>query len=77
MAGKRRITPLSTVVDKTLYIKGMTRGELAKKLGISRSYISLVLTGEMIMPIQMSIKIAEELDLDDCELRRLALKKAM
>jgi transcriptional regulator with XRE-family HTH domain len=74
---KKRITPLSAEVDKRLYIKGITRNELATKIGISRSYISLVLTGEVLIPIPISTKIAEELDMDDCELRKLALKKAM
>ena len=74
---KKRITPLSIKVDKRLYIKGMTRAQLCEKLGISDSYISLMLTGEVNLPIPMSIKIADELDLDDQELRELALKKAM
>lgn len=74
---KKRITPLSTKVDKRLYLKGMTRTQLCEKLGISDSYISLMLTGEANLPIPMSIKIANELDLDDQELRELALKKAM
>lgn len=76
MAAKR-ITPLSKAVDKKLYILGMTRMDLATKLGISYSYLSLVLRGDYAPPIDFSENMAKHVEMNARDIRELILKKAM
>lgn len=46
MAGQRqRLTPLGKEIKKRLIDKGMTQVELAAELGITRQYITKIITG--------------------------------
>ena len=72
MAAKR-VTPLSEVVDKKLYIAGLTRSTFAQKLNVSYSYISAVFQGRMLPTVEMSKKMAALVGMDPREFRELAL----
>lgn len=73
----KRITPLSKAVDRQLYIIGMTRMELARKLGITYNYICLILQGRNMLSIDIANRMAEIIEVNPRELRELALKKAI
>lgn len=76
MAAKR-ITPLSKEVDKRLYLRGLTRMDLAKKTGIAYSYLSVILRGDCIPPIELTERMAEHIEMNARDIRELILKKAM
>ena len=71
---RKRITPLSAKVDYQLYIVGMDRFGLAAGLGISYQYLSNILSGRTLLPIDMSRKMGELLKMQDEDLRRLAIQ---
>jgi len=71
MPGVKR-TPLSVLIDKKLYLMGLSRNDLAIKMDIGYQHLSNILCGRYIPTIEMSKRMAEALDLDDYEIRRLA-----
>ena len=73
----KRITPLSKVVDRQLYIIGMTRADFAKAVGITYNYVSLILNGYHQPTIEITNKMSEILEMNPRELRELVLKKAI
>jgi len=75
--GARRSTPLSDAVDRKSYIVGLGRKDLAAKLGMSDSQLSLYLTGRCRPTIAITERLAEILEMDPRAVRELALKKAM
>lgn len=73
----RRVTPLSEVVDRQLYIIGMTRADFAKAIGVSYNYMAQILIGFYEPTIELSNRMAETLEMNPRELRELVLKKAI
>ena len=71
---RKRVTPLSAKVDYQLYIIGMDRFGLATGLGISYQYLSNILSGRTLLPIDISRKMGELLEMKDEELRKLAIQ---
>lgn len=51
-------------VDAELKRNGMTRGDLAKALGVRPSTMSLKLNGKSIIPLTQALKIKEILNTD-------------
>lgn len=76
MPGKR-VTPLSEEIDRRIYIIGMTRADFAKRIGITYSYLGLILQGRSTPTIDISKRIAKALKMKASEVRELALKKAI
>ncbi len=71
---KKKVTRLSEVVDDRLYIAGITRREFAYRIGIAPNTLGLVLRGQMALSLKMSKAIADGLDIDDKQLRKIALE---
>lgn len=71
----RRMTPLAKAVDNQLYLMGLSRYELADRLGISYQYLSNMLTGRALPTIQMSKELSKIVKLKDDEIRRLAVEQ--
>lgn len=71
---RKRVTPLSTVVDRQLYIAGKNRYDLAKEVGVTYQYLSNILAGRTALSINMSKQFGKVLKMKDEELRRLAIQ---
>lgn len=62
MEEKKELTPLGKLIKIFMILQGVSPQELAKKLGVSPSYISLLIHGKKSNPQKMQ-KIMEELGL--------------
>ncbi len=70
----KKVTTLSKVVDRWLYLEGMKREELARKVGMTPSYLSGILTGKQRLSIAASNAISDATGIDGKTLRRLSLE---
>lgn len=76
MAARSRV-PLARAVDNQLYIIGMTRAELAERMEISGCYLSYLLNCRQRPSIEMTNRMAEIINMEASELRRLVLRAAV
>ena len=71
---EKSITKLSNEVDNRLYLIGMTRKELAKKMGIHHMYLCMILRGKNRLSIPQSRIVAECINVNERILRQLSLE---
>lgn len=71
---KRRETKLSLLVDRELFIKGITRRELAEKAGVTYQHMNNVLVSRSLPGAEVSATIAEAIGENPEKLRKLMLK---
>lgn len=71
---RRRETELSQLVDRELFIRGITRRELAEKAGVTYQHMNNVLVSRNLPGAEVSATIAEVIGEKPEKLRKLMLK---
>lgn len=71
---KRRVTELSRSVDARLYVKGITRRDLAERAGITYQHLNNVLVSRSLPSAAISAVIAEAIGEQPEKIRKLILK---
>lgn len=71
---RKYVTELTKVVDVRLYIKGITRRELAERVGIGYQHLNNMLVSRSLPSAKVSSVIAEAIGENPEKLRKLILK---